>query len=715
MTDLSVDLSVEASSQAWTPALLSPVLWFDSRSLSAASTTWTNQGTGGSALDGTFGATTAAPRVLTHTGTNYLYLPGTASNYASTPTSTVLDALTGDIEVVFRADVQAFTVSAGYLSRGGCWRVIANAVDGTKLHFGYWNGLSWSEVISNTGLLQSGVRWYRVRRVVSSGVVTWETANDSTVEPSAGWSSFGSVALNAGVALPTAANPLEVGSRDLGTGPMTGSMYRAIVRNGIGGTVVFDADFTTGIASGAQTGIFDSSSNNAAITINRSASGYKATAVVRPTLLFGGGQYVDVADNALLNFDASTSQTVIAVTRQWGTPVSFGRIVDKKNGGGIGLGWSLSNVATTIQPGLYLGDGTNQSSATGSAGSSGALAVYTGVVDRTSNIETAYLNPTAGTGTSTATIATLVNALPMRVGAAANALGSYHEGEINAVLVFRRVLTAAEIQQVCDYYTYNVALSYTVGTLTTSAGYNILTFNGSGTFTPGRNLPVEYLVVAGGGGGGGGTSTAFFGGGGGAGGYLTNVGTTKFVLSSTQQTITIGAGGAGGSLSGTTGNDSSIGGSIVARGGGFGGGTFVIGGNGGSGGGGGRQRAGGLPVAGQGNAGGTSNLSTFASGGGGAGTAGSNGSANTGGNGGNGLSSSISGASVTYAGGGGGSGFTTPGTGGTGGGANGAVDIVGNAGTANTGGGGGGTGSTAATTNIGGQGGSGIVIIRWPA
>lgn len=506
---------------------------------------------------------------------------------------------------------------------------------------------------------------------------------------------------------------------------MTGSMYRAIVRNGIGGTTVFDADFTTGITSGAQTGIFDSSSNNAAVTINRSASGYKATAVVRPTLLFGGGQYVDVADNALLNFDASTSQTVIAVTRQWGTPVSFGRIVDKKNGGGIGLGWSLSNVATTIQPGLYLGDATNQSSATGSAGSSGALAVYTGVVDRTSNIETAYLNPTAGTGTSTTTIATLVNALPLRVGAAANALGSYHEGEINAVLVFRRALTAAEIQQVCDYYTYEGALAYTVGTLTTSAGYNVLTFNGSGTFTPGRNLPVEYLVVAGGGGGGGTTGAGNGAGGGGAGGLLTNVGSAKLVLPKAQQTITIGAGGAGTTTSGTNGSASSLGSLLVANGGGRGGGWTLTGSSGGSGGGSGPVAspnptvAAGSGTAGQGFDGGAGNSGTgslrHGGGGGGAGGAGGAGASSVGGAGGASVNNAISGTVTAYAGGGGGGGTTAGGAAGGGGSTAGTVGVSATAATANTGGGGGGTGSNTATAYTGGAGGSGIVIIRWPA
>ena len=75
-------------------------------------------------------------------------------------------------------------------------------------------------------------------------------------------------------------------------------------------------------------------------------------------------------------------------------------------------------------------------------------------------------------------------------------------------------------------------------------------------------LTVDYLVVAGGGGGGAGVADAWNGGGGGAGGLRTSYGTTSggggssesqaLILQSTNYIVTVGAGGAYGSGSGNT-------------------------------------------------------------------------------------------------------------------------------------------------------------------
>lgn len=265
----------------------------------------------------------------------------------------------------------------------------------------------------------------------------------------------------------------------------------------------------------------------------------------------------------------------------------------------------------------------------------------------------------------------------------------------------------------------------TGGTITSAGGYRIHTFTSAGSFVVPTGFNVEYLVVAGGGGGGAGD-----GAGGGAGGVLT--GTTA--VTATTFPIVIGNGGSPGTgevgvLSQNGGSSSFAG--IVAIGGGRGGqetstgGTPSAGNAGGTGGsGGGYGGCNPLAVnntvssgtAGQGNAGGVRG-STDATrcgmgGGGGAGAAGGNGTGtNGGGAGGIGIQSSISGTARYYGGGGGGAGRSAGGTGGQGGGGNGSVGGNGTAGTANTGGGGGGGGDQ---YTVGGFGGTGIVIIRYP-
>jgi hypothetical protein len=286
----------------------------------------------------------------------------------------------------------------------------------------------------------------------------------------------------------------------------------------------------------------------------------------------------------------------------------------------------------------------------------------------------------------------------------------------------------------------------TGGTITTSGDFKIHTFTGPGTFTvtqlgnsptvpSGGPANVDYLVVAGGGGG-----SFDRGAGGGAGGYRTtfpspscNAG--SFPVTVTSFPITVGSGGNGSTSypNDPTPGNNSIFSTITSAGGGRAGvGDSVPGSepadDGGSGGGGHGQYntpagSGNTPpvTPPQGNPGGTGHPSGPAygsGGGGGAGGSGANGTSSGGGNGGVGLPNSITGSATFYAGGGGGSAANAvmPGGGGSGGNGGGgdagnAPGEAGSAGTANTGGGGGGDAN--APVNAAGNGGSGVVIIRY--
>ena len=307
----------------------------------------------------------------------------------------------------------------------------------------------------------------------------------------------------------------------------------------------------------------------------------------------------------------------------------------------------------------------------------------------------------------------------------------------------------------------------TGGTETTSGNFKIHTFTGDGSFVVSslgntaipsdQRNKVEYLVVAGGGGGGGGQHV-HVGGGGGAGGYRESKGTIHgpytvsplgasvdgitVTASPTSYPITVGAGGNGGANGGTQGSQGSqsVFSTITSTGGGGGGAEGDgsdpqrYGAPGGSGGGGSSQagRPGGNgntpPVSPpQGNNGGNSTDSPpdFRGGGGGgatsAGGTGTN-SPHTQGAGGNGATNHITGSPVVRAGGGGAGGTTSapasvgglagPGGGGAGGAG---PSTVGGAGTANTGGGGGspGCGPNPSPDKAGGNGGKGVVIIRY--
>ena len=269
-------------------------------------------------------------------------------------------------------------------------------------------------------------------------------------------------------------------------------------------------------------------------------------------------------------------------------------------------------------------------------------------------------------------------------------------------------------------------------------------FAGSGTFTVPAGVTAVDVVVVGGGGGGGSRQ----GGGGGGGGVVVS---TVSVTPEDTIAVVVGDGGAGGTSGGRGSNgQSSQFGVIAALGGGGGGGRTSnnAGSPGGSGGGGGATSSistssGGSGAAGEGNAGGSGKTDQISlvvypagGGGGGAGSAGESvdmaGGVSNGGDGGVGVQFaqfSAYGDGGWFAGGGGGgagSGLTEGGgpvaqyggSGGKGGGGAGkSVDedgfvAHGDPGLPNTGGGGGASSDGAST---GGPGGSGIVIVSWPA
>lgn len=289
-----------------------------------------------------------------------------------------------------------------------------------------------------------------------------------------------------------------------------------------------------------------------------------------------------------------------------------------------------------------------------------------------------------------------------------------------------------------------ISAKATGGVITSDENYYYHTFTTSQTFTPKQNITgADILVVAGGGGGSTGPSY-----GAGAGGLL---GWSSQSFSVQNYNVTVGAGGPGGAgtlngpvTQGTQGSNSVIGSYTTAIGGGLGA-CEAVGGNGGSGGGG---FGAGQRTVNQGFNGGTTGSSNYNGGGGGAGAVGGNAPSGNGGIGAtvttlvggtagpysfiNAMAAAtgtgqLSSGNYYYAGGGGagslGSAGIPRGFGGLGGGGDGGIGVndyslnYGYPGTANTGGGGGGGGYYWPGGNYrgqGGNGGSGVVIVRYP-
>jgi hypothetical protein len=218
--------------------------------------------------------TTISPGGFQLAGSNYgyEYLHGVASNYVSTPDSAAL-SITGDIDLRCQValDNWATGSSQWVLSK---WSVsgqfsyalevansgaigIAISVDGTT---------TLQAFSSNTGFTAGSLYWIRATWSQSGQIATFYTSTDGVT-----WTQLGGTATLTAASIFDGTAPVEVGGRLLGTGSFgPGKYYRAQVYNGIAGTLVFDANFTTKQV-GANT-FTESSSNAATVTITGTAA-----------------------------------------------------------------------------------------------------------------------------------------------------------------------------------------------------------------------------------------------------------------------------------------------------------------------------------------------------------------------------------------------------------------------------------------------------------
>lgn len=425
-----------------------------------------NLGSGGAVLNAVYGsapgANVNAPLLLDHDGTNYAYLPGLAGNYLGVTDSADLD-ITGDIDVRVLVMLDDWdtgaeqTLSAKFtnLSANRSWQFRIGTTGALQLVTSADGTAILTHTSSVVPTLFSGVAyWLRATIDVASGsdrVVQFFQAPFSTTTPTV-WAQIGTTITTAGTtSIFDSAAPLTLGCINAGLSVFgAGKFYRAQVLSGILGTVACDINCMTGITSGSQVTFTESSTNAATVTINRSTSGRKAVAVVRDVWLLGLDDWFEVADNALLDFTVSESFTVMAVVRQWATPLLSGRYVSK-GGGGVANTWVLTSSGTT-QAAEFRADGTTGAvSAYSPASTSGTLRSFSAVHDGSAAVATAYLNGTAGTPVANGSTGTYANTSAMIVGASPGGLVP-QEFECLGVAIWRRALTQAEIAAIASYY-----------------------------------------------------------------------------------------------------------------------------------------------------------------------------------------------------------------------------------------------------------------------
>ncbi len=199
----------------------------------------------------------------------YLYLPGVAGNYASTPDSAA-NSITGDIDIRARVAPADWTPAAAQAIVGKD----SGATTANRSYLFYLNTdgtlhLLWSTNGQDagsfdkastvaTGFTDGDSRWVRAVLDVNNGAagndVKFYTAADSATEPTS-WTQLGTTVTTAGnTSIFDGNGVLDIGARtSSGTLQFSGKIYRASIYSTIGGTtpvVDFNAsDATDGAAS----------------------------------------------------------------------------------------------------------------------------------------------------------------------------------------------------------------------------------------------------------------------------------------------------------------------------------------------------------------------------------------------------------------------------------------------------------------------------------
>lgn len=227
-----------------------------------------------------------------------------------------------------------------------------------------------------------------------------------------------------------------------------GSWLRVDLLN-VGNTVVASFRPTTA----AQTALTDTFS--VVWAVNRASGDDRKTTVVADqgaTLLLGTDDYVEAPNNALFNFTTTDSFTLLTVTRWWATPPGVRPVMTKRAGGPpANVGWSINYFSDAA---IYtdISDGTNRIQISTPAPTLGSLCVFAGGRSVAADLISASVNAgTIATATDTTT-ATLSNSEVVRVGRFAGAGVNYGGFVFTAGLVFRRVLTSAEISYLSAYF-----------------------------------------------------------------------------------------------------------------------------------------------------------------------------------------------------------------------------------------------------------------------
>lgn len=395
----------------------------------------------------------------------YVRLTGVSGNYMYLSNSPELN-LTGDLDIRVKVALDDWTPSPDgqqLLAKNDGWNtnmsyrfVVATASpNGLMLDLSL-NGttrLTYTSTVG-TGITDGEVKWVRATRNKNAGEIKFYTSDDGVT-----WTQLGATITGA------TTGDLYVSNTNLGFGAnggtgnlaSKGKFYRAIIYSDLNETnKVLDIDcnkasssFKAGYSSSfvAETGqaVNLVSTAGSEMSVNKELWGSG-----QACFLFGADDYLSVADNDLLDMNASQSFTMFAVARQWHYP-AFQSLITKRSTTAPDTGWNiLSDSSGKTAPALS--DGTNGSPGiSGGATRFGEVGHRAVIVDRSTGTYSALSNNISVSGT-VGSVGDTSNSRDMLIGRFSGTNTLYADMEGFAFAVFRRALTEEEIRIITDYY-----------------------------------------------------------------------------------------------------------------------------------------------------------------------------------------------------------------------------------------------------------------------
>jgi len=400
---------------------------------------------------------------LPYASTQYMYLPGTAGNYASAPDSAAL-SITGDIDPQARVALgdwtpaQEMAIVSKYIATNDhrSYMFVVRSGSTGLLRF-YWSedGVNLLTGTSSVAPTVSDGDWLWIRTPLDVdggagdvGSVTFYTGGSGT---SPTWIQLGGVseAGSAPSSIFDGLHPVEVGAYANGSaGLMQGKVANVRIYSDLTETnLEFDADFTDrSVLTEPFATFIEGSPNAATVTLARSATDHKLTIVDRAMFLLGAGDYFEIADDAGLDFAADEDFTLMTLARSYDvTPAADQVLIAKKGDLTTTTGYALY-VDTTGVPKLVIDDGTNPpAEASGPALTDGQMHVIAAVRNTTDDDITVFVDGVAGTPVPDSTVLTLANAEVMRLGASSATAADFVDGEDASDVLWREALTDAEV------------------------------------------------------------------------------------------------------------------------------------------------------------------------------------------------------------------------------------------------------------------------------